>query len=388
MKQFPKGFFWGAATSSYQVEGGIENNDWAEAARLGRVPVAGDACDHYNRFEEDFDIAKSLGHNAHRFSIEWSRIEPEEGKFDEKEIEHYRKVVRALRARGMEPFVTLWHFTNPLWFSESGGWARADAARLFARYTARIAQALGDDVTFFITLNEPLIWLGEHALVLGARPKAWHNPLLFLRLFLNFVSAHKKAYATLKEVSPQSRVGVGHHVFNFESRGWAGKILASSATLFDERLFLWLTKGTHDFLGLQYYLPIIFGETKEEKEGALRSDIGWEIRPRGMYYRIRELMRYQIPIYITENGIADSHDRYREQFITDTLDAIRQALEEGADVRGYLHWSLLDNYEWWRGYDMRFGLVAVDYEQNQKRTVRPSARAYAEIIKKHREESP
>jgi len=184
--KFPDGFFWGSATASYQVEGGIDpvveipnattessqnpkdnrnfhygvENDWSEAAREGKVPAAGRACDSYNRYEEDFDIAKSLDQNAHRFSIEWARIEPEEGKFDEKEIGHYRKVLDALRARGLEPFVTLWHWTLPLWVRDLGGWENKKTVEYFSRYAAKIVEALGSEVKFWITLNETNVYTG------------------------------------------------------------------------------------------------------------------------------------------------------------------------------------------------------------------------------------
>src|SRR3990167_1120515 len=161
MREFPEGFYWGAATASYQVEGGIENCDWAQAAREGKVPPCGRAADHYHRYEADFDIAESLGHNCHRISVEWARIEPEEGKFDEKEIEHYLAVIAALRARHIKPFVTLWHFTLPLWFSESGGWERKDAPEIFARYCGYVARKLGNDCRHFATINEPNVFVSQ-----------------------------------------------------------------------------------------------------------------------------------------------------------------------------------------------------------------------------------
>ena len=157
-KTFPEGFYWGAATASYQVEGGIENTDWAEAARQGRVPECGPACDHYNRYEADFDLAKELGHTAHRLSVEWARIEPVSGEFDEGEIAHYRLVLQALHARGLKPYITIWHFTQPLWFSESGSFERADAPAIFARYAAHVVEQLGDLCTEFSTMNEPNVF--------------------------------------------------------------------------------------------------------------------------------------------------------------------------------------------------------------------------------------
>lgn len=168
-KKFPLNFYWGAATASYQVEGNIENTDWSQAARDGKVPPAGLLADSYNRYKEDFDIAKKLGHNAHRFSVEWARIEPEEGKFDEKEIVHYREVLEALRQRDIEPFITLWHFTLPLWFSERGGFERDDAPELFARYCAYVVEHLGDLCTNFSTINEPNVF-GSNGWLRGSWP--------------------------------------------------------------------------------------------------------------------------------------------------------------------------------------------------------------------------
>ena len=157
-KVFPKDFYWGSATASYQVEGGIENNDWAKAARDGRVPVCGLACDHYHRYEDDFAIAKSLGHNAHRLSVEWSRIEPEEGKFDSEAIKHYRQVLESLNKQGLKTFVTIWHFTLPLWFSQSGGFERSNSPEVFARYAAYVVKELGDLCEHFSTMNEPNVF--------------------------------------------------------------------------------------------------------------------------------------------------------------------------------------------------------------------------------------
>ena len=221
-KQFPAGFFWGAATASYQVEGGIENCDWAQAAREGKVPPCGAACDHYRRYNEDFDIAKSLGHNAHRFSVEWARIEPEEGKFNEAEIEHYREVLRALRARNLEPFITLWHFTLPLWFSETGGFERKDAPEIFARYCAFVVDCFGDLCTRYSTINEPVVyaglgWLkgnwppfkqfkmvGKHELTYSgdrtlSRPHVSFGVLFtYFKVINNLAKAHNKAYEAIK----------------------------------------------------------------------------------------------------------------------------------------------------------------------------------------------
>ena len=213
---FPKGFLWGAASASYQVEGGIENNDWAQAAREGKVPVCGKATDHYNRYEADFDIAKSLGHNAHRLSIEWSRIEPEESRFNEDEIEHYRKVLRSLRSRGLEPFVTLWHFTLPLWFSNKGGFQNPNAPEIFARYCEYVISKLGNEANFWMTINEPLVW-ASIGYVAGKWPPFKKNIFSFHFVTNKLINAHKLAYHKIKKINPNLSVGIAKHNIFFDS---------------------------------------------------------------------------------------------------------------------------------------------------------------------------
>lgn len=376
MKKFPEGFLWGAATSSFQVEGGIENNDWAEAARRGMVPPVGIAADHYHRYEEDFDIAKSLNHNAHRFSVEWARIEPEEGKFDEKEIEHYQKVVSALKDRGLEPFVTLWHFSMPLWFSMSGNFRRKDGPAIFARYAAKIATVL-PEVKFFITINEPEVWLGEVGKYVGAVPPLWRNPFATFALYQGLVAAHREAYKAMKRASPNAQVGVAKPNFSVAGTDPFGSIVATLVRLFWNRFFLNMIQRHQDFIGIQYYQRLFLWN----RPNIQTSDIGWQIIPEGIYDPLMEAARYGIPIYITENGIADTKDQYRESFIRKSLEAVHRAIEDGAPVKGYLHWSLLDNYEFKRAYSMQFGLVHIDREHDLARVVRESAKAYATIIK-------
>lgn len=377
MKKFPEGFLWGAATSSFQVEGGIENNDWAEAARQGKVPPVGIAADHYHRYEEDFDIAKSLGHNAHRFSVEWSRIEPEEGKFDQAELEHYQRVISALRARGLEPFVTLWHFSLPVWFLKSGNFKRKDAPAIFARYAGRVAEALGADARFFITMNEPLVWLGEQGEAVGAIPLPQQDPFTYLFVWDQLVRAHKAAYAAIHKVAPAAQVGIAKHSFSFKDTNPIGSIVAVAARWFWNRRFLDMIRHHQDFIGIQYYQRLFFWN----KPNVPKSDIGWQIIPEGIYDPLMEARRYGVPVYVTENGIADAKDQYRESFIKSSLEAVHRAILDGAPVKGYLHWSLLDNYEFKKAYSMQFGLVHIDREHDLARVIRPSARAYATICK-------
>lgn len=380
IRLFPKGFLWGASTASYQVEGGIENNDWAEAAREGRVPPCGRACDHYNRFEQDFDLAVNLGHNAHRFSIEWARIEPHEGVFDEKEIEHYRQVLRALKARGLEPIVTLHHWTEPLWFTHSGGFLRKDSAAIFARYCARVVRALGGDARLWITLNEPEV-ITSNAYLRGKWPPFKKSPIVYLRMLRALMDAHSAAYAAMKEVRGTIRIGIATHQIDFDpAHNPFHRGVARFLTWFWNHRFIERTIGAHDFIGLNHYFHHPLG--KRVRKDAPRSDMQWEVHPQSLYRVIMGLRSYKLPIYITENGLADEKDVLRERYILGHVGAVHDAIRDGADVRGYLHWSLMDNYEWAEGFWPRFGLIAIDYN-TLTRSIRPSARVYEDICRKN-----
>lgn len=374
--KFPFGFYLGAATSAYQVEGGVKN-DWSDA---GEKFDAGKACDHYNRFEEDFDIAKSLGHNAHRFSIEWSRIEPEQGKFNEKEIEHYRKVIKALKNRGIEPFVTLWHWSLPLWLRDKGGVSSREFSKYFALYAEKIAQELGADVKFWITINEPEIY-STNSYLKGIWPPQKKNLICYLRVFKNLIKAHKKSYAVIKKIQPSAQIGIAKNNIYFdagEKKFCSLKILADWWWNF---YFLNKIKNYQDFIGLNHYFHNRIKNGKfNQNENLKISDMGWELYPKAIYHVLKDLKKYNKPVYITENGLADAQDKNREWFIKESLKNVVKAINEGVDVRGYLYWSLLDNFEWDKGFWPRFGLVEVDY-RTMERKIRPSALEYAKICR-------
>ena len=214
--QFPTGFLWGSATSSYQIEGGIMNNDWAQAAKSEKVPAAGKATDSYNRYEEDFDIAKSLSQNSHRFSIEWARIEPEEGKFNDQAIEHYREVLRALRNRGLEPFVTLWHFTLPVWFSKKGGFENHKSPEIFARYCEYVVRQLGDSATFWVTINEPMIY-AWNGYIKSDWPPFKFNPFGYVKVLKNLIRVHVMSHNVIKGINPELQIGIAKNNMDFSS---------------------------------------------------------------------------------------------------------------------------------------------------------------------------
>lgn len=401
MKQFPKDFFWGAATASYQVEGGIYNTDWAIAAEEGRVPVCADACDHYHRYESDFDIAQSLGHTAHRFSIEWARIEPTEGKFDAEAILHYRAVLQALQDRGITPYVTLWHFTLPQWFAENGGFEREDSAALFARYATFVVHQLGDLCTHFATMNEPNVY-ATHGWLYGAWPPfkrgkvplyvlskpdgtseklgippSFRHILQYFAVVKNLVRAHGMAYVNIKRIQPTVSVGVVKHVHVFAaSDTWYYQLAARVANYFQSIKFLDEIQPVCDEIGLNYYRYTQFGDTKNY----LKTDMDWNAHPDGVYDALVLLKKYNKPIYVAEAGLADADDDMRAAYIEQQVKAVWRAIKHGVDVRGHFYWSLLDNYEWALGFDKQFGLVAVD-RKTQKRTIRASAYVYKKIIK-------
>ena len=397
---FPHGFLWGSATASYQVEGGIENNDWARAGREGKVPPCGRACDHYNRYEEDFDIAKNLGHNCHRISIEWSRIEPEEGVFDEKEIAHYQKVLQALRARNLKPFITLWHFTLPEWFADKGGFEHKDAPEIFARYCAYVTQKLGNECRHFSTMNEPLvfasngwrrgswppfkIWpgLGFLSSVPGHRDvpgseKSFRNIFRYFRVVRQLARAHNKAYTAMKAVAFGVEISVVHQVILFHANKNPFNILLAKILNWHwTHSFMRRVYRSSDSIGVNYYLHKKFGDTKTYD----KTDMGWDVYPEGLCDALLMLKRYNLPLWVSEAGVADAGDRIRADYIKRLVACMHTAIVRGADVRGYMYWSLLDNYEWAHGFEKRFGLVAIDYD-TLTRTIRPSAKVYEEICR-------
>ncbi len=409
--KFPEGFLWGAATSAHQVEGG-NRNDWTEwekknAERLAdeaetkwqarktgqpssKFPemneaqnyISGKACDHYNRYEEDFDIAKSLNLNAFRISIEWSRIEPEEGKFDEQEIEHYRQVLEAIRTRGMEPFVTLWHWTLPLWLSDIGGISNKKFPFYFERFSKKVAKEYHGVVNYWLTMSEPTALIGMGYLS-GIWPPQKKNPLLALQVFKNLGRAHNAASKVIHQISSSAQVGfvnILNYFDPFKKKSYLDKLSVIVADYFSNKKFFNLTKN-NDFLAVDYYFHHRLGFPAKKSHARKNiTDMGWEIYPEGIYHVLKDLKKYNLPIYITENGLADADDKKREKFIRDHLCWVYKAISEGADVRGYFYWSLLDNFEWDKGFWPRFGLVEMDYK-TMGRKIRPSAREYAKICK-------
>jgi len=361
-KKFPRKFLWGSATSAYQVEGGNKNSDWEHwKERAGR------ASDHYNRFEEDFDIAKSLHQNAHRFSVEWARIEPEKGRFDDKEIEHYRAVLKALKERKIKPLITLHHFTNPVWVAERGGWGNSDTISYFESYVRFVVTQLSGLCDFWITINEPTVYVYE-GYIRGLWPPGIKDPVKAYLVARNLLKAHQGSYKIIHKIQPEAKVGIAYATSNLKSP------VPFDPLNYLKKLFI---KGAkwQDFIGINYY------STRGMTRNLPKSDMGWAVYPYGLYENLMSIKEeFDLPIYITENGIADADDDQRADFIADHLAATLYALNDRVDVRGYFYWSLLDNFEWAHGFGPRFGLIEIDYK-TFKRKIRPSAQVYARIAK-------
>jgi len=382
--KFPSGFLWGSAVAAYQVEGGIENCDWSRDYPAGR------ACDYYNRYEQYFDMAKGLNQNIHRFSLEWSRIEPEEGKFNREAIEHYRIMLLVLKARGIKSMVTIWHWTNPVWFAKKGGWESSKSVELYEKFIKFIIPELDDLVDFWITLNEPDLYL-DLAYGKGKFPPYKKSVLSECKAFINFIRAHKKAYKTLHNSCGNSKVGI---VFNYvytnskNANSFVENAAVKLRQYIDDWLPLYLIGGYADYLGINYYFhdaieftPYSFPFFRINNDNKKVSDIGWEIYPEGIYHVLKNVgKRFKVPLYITENGIADKKDANRKKFIRDHLYWTHKAISEGVDVKGYLHWSLLDNFEWIYGFTPKFGLIKLDFNTFDAK-IRPSAYEYAKICK-------
>lgn len=381
--KFPEGFLWGSAISSYQAEGGIENSDWSKDYPAGK------ACDYYHQYEKYFDLAKNLNQNIHRFSLEWSRVEPEEGKFDKAAVEHYKKMLLALRQRNIKSMVTIWHWTNPIWFAEKGGWENSKSSEYFARFVKFIVPELDNLVDYWATLNEPGTPL-SHSYLLGIHPPYKKSILSFIRVYRNFIKAHNAAYKIIHNFNQKAKVGIVYNAAYVKPKH-RGSIVEGVGVkawgYIRNHMFLNDVKNNLDYLGLNYYFPDnieftpfkfpFIGMNNYFKEA---TDMGWEIFPEGIYHALKDLKRYNVPIYITENGIADAADSKRAKFIINHLKWMHKAISEGADVRGYFYWSLLDNFEWTYGFGKRFGLIEMDFDTLEAK-IRPSARKYAEICK-------
>jgi len=413
--RFPSNFLWGTATSSHQVEGDNTNNDWwAWEQTPGHIKGgdrSGRACDWWQRAEEDLDRAAEMGQNAHRLSLEWSRIEPREGEWNPQALARYRQIIAHLRAKGMEPLVTLHHFTNPLWLVEKGGWETEAVVPLFERYVTHVVEELGDLVTWWCTINEPNVYVFQ-GYADGVWPPGKQDMGLAFRVLRNMLLAHGAAYQAIHRQQPEAMVGVAHAVRGFDPANPHSPLDRLAARLphylFNELVAMAITRGvlafplarwqkvpalvgSLDYFGINYYTRdrVRFALTcpgdlfmrRFHTPGAEMSDGGYgEIYPEGLYRFLKWAAKYGKPVVVTENGLPDADDDQRPRFLLTHLAAVHRALQEGVPVRGYFHWSLVDNFEWAEGWSLRFGLIALDVE-TQERRLRRSGELYAEICR-------
>lgn len=384
--KFPAHFMWGTATAAYQIEGNNSNTDWwyweNNKKRGQKYPLesSGLACDSYNRYEEDFDLCKKLNNNAVRISVEWARIEPSEGKFDYREIAHYKKVLSAAKDRGLKTFVTLHHFTNPFWFYKKGGWTNIRSPHYFARYAKECAKEFGALADVYLTINEPQVY-ALMSYTVGKWPPNKSNLFSSLIVQLNLISAHNEAYKKIKSAGKYT-VGLVKQIVWYETfeqkplfwDSWYAKIIYWLNCDF----FLKFINKNLDVIGLNYYFTNQIKGLRSTHPKGMVSNLNWWINPDGLKNVLLHLKKYNLPIYITENGLADSQDRLREMFIKNMLTATYEAMQKGAQVKGYFHWSLIDNFEWHEGYWPKFGLVAID-RKTLERKPRKSFYYYSKI---------
>lgn len=391
--KFPENFLWGAAVNSYQVEGENSNTDWWQWEQAGKTAdKSGVACDYYHRFKSDHESLQELGVNTFRLSVEWGRVQPEEGIFDEKEFAHYREVLQDLKDRNIKIQITLWWWVSPLWFAQKYGFHHEKSVELFEKYAEKVVDELGDLIDIYQVFNEPMVPLGQGYLT-GEFPPAIKNPIKFLSALNNVAKAHKKVYVMIKKKYPESQVGISYLYNRYESDGlgFLEKIVDRIARWYRIDLLGNKIRGYQDYFGIDYYRvarmkfdlknSAYFGFRVEEDK---KNIMGWVANPEGMYKVVKEAWKkYHIPIRIIENGTpthAGLDDMQRVAFLKENLKYLHQAISEGVDVRSYNHWSLMDNFEWLSGFGPRFGLMEVDYSTLQRKP-RKSFHEYAKICK-------
>jgi beta-glucosidase len=385
---FPNGFLWGAASASHQIEGGNWNNDWWAFEHQPGTPCkepSGDACDSYHRFGEDIALVRDLGLGAYRFSIEWSRIEPEDGEFSRAALDYYRRVLATCHEHNVQPVVTFHHFSTPRWMAALGGWENEQIVDRFGRYCERAVAHLGDFIAIGCTINEPNI-VSLMGYMLGAFPPGRSDRAAYAVVNDNLKSAHRRAYDVLKSGPGDFPVGSCVAMGDW----WApvgAEAMLEKARYRHEGQHLEILKGD-DFVGVQAYSRTRLnpeGRAVGPEEGVeVVPSMSYEFWPNALNVAIRHAAEVaQTPIYVTENGLGHHDDTRRIAYVQGALEGLGSCLADGIDVRGYFYWSLLDNFEWALGYGPQFGLAAVDRE-TFARTPKPSAAWLAQIARTNR----
>jgi beta-glucosidase len=379
---FPSEFSWGTSTSAYQIEGGNTNADWwryERAEGTHAVEACGDACDSWNRYEEDLDILASLGLNSFRLSVEWARIEPERGVFSDEALEHYRRVLEGCHARGIVPVVTLHHFTLPLWVADEGGFESADIVALMANYARKVAESLGDLIGVACTINEPNI-VAIMGYLIGLFPPQVTSWERYVHVNETLRACHVVMRDALKEGPGTYPVGMPLSMHEWEALPGFEERLNSFREEMEDKYLLSLQGD--DYVGVQCYTKFIIGPdgVVANPDGEL-TDMGYLFWPQCVDYTVRRAIELaKIPVIVTENGIGTSDDKQRVRYLEEALRGVRQLLDDGLDVRGYFQWSLLDNFEWTFGYRPKFGIVEVD-RTTFERTLKPSAQWFAQATR-------
>ena len=372
---FPSGFLWGAGTAAHQVEGGNDRNDWWTwelDPNSHCVEVSGDACDHWNRYPADLDLLAQLGLRAYRFSIEWSRVEPREGDFSVAALDHYREVCEAARERGIVPVVTFHHFTTPAWLTAIGGWCEPSTAVRFGRFCEAVAGHLAGSFDLACTINEPNV-LASFGYEVGVFPPGERDPVRRDLAIAVLIDAHRQAVAAIRRAAPQVRIGMTLAMHEYAAEPGAEAIVAELRRT-GEDVFLAATAGD-DFVGVQNYTRLHVGQQGIQgvPRGQRTNQVGFEFRPEALAVTVRRAADVTgLPVLVTENGICTEDDSERIEYTGRALRGLEGCIAEGVEVLGYLHWSLLDSFEWVLGYWPKYGLVEVD-RSLQARSPRPSA---------------
>ncbi len=411
---FPPDFRWGVATAAHQVEGNNTNNQWwaweQQEGHIQQGHTSGLACNWWQNVEEDFDYAAAMGLNALRLSVEWSRIEVEPGRIDTAALDRYREMLKGLRERGIEPMVTLHHFSNPIWLMEQGGWTQTNTITYFTRYIDQVVRALGEYTHLWCTINEPNVFTYQGYLSGEFPPGKQDSRAGFLAL-RNMLKAHAAAYRLIHRLQEDAQVGLAHNLRWFDParpRNLLDRLVAKVQDLGFNQTTLkavwngwwvppvgfglaWQLRHTLDWIGLNYYTrdlvifdrqakQTFFGRALHAPEAELLDGGYGELYPEGLSRAIKRLSTMNLPIYITENGIPDDDDDQRPKAILLHLHQMWRALQQNYPVKGYYHWTFTDNFEWAEGWTLRFGLIELDPE-TQERMPRPSADLYAAVAK-------
>ena len=421
---FPNSFAWGTATAAHQVEGNNTNNNWYDwehqldennQPRIHNGDKSILAADHWNRYPDDIKLMKDLGVNHYRFSIEWSKIEPQNGDYNVESIQHYRDLCDSLIKNNITPVVTLHHFTHPTWFEKLGAFEKKENIDHFIEYSEYAFNNLKDLVPIWCTINEPSVFVSQ-GYFNGIFPPGKKDPVLAATVLENLLFAHTKTYKHLKSLNggDKAQIGLVKNIFQFDPlRRWHILDWAFSKVLnnvFTHSTLDYFKKGystfslpgmvkkhmenndavgAMDFIGLNYYSrmhvkgqvnltePFVF----EKRAKDIQTDMDYALYPEGFYEALHTISTLKKPIYVTENGVADQGNNIREMFIKRYLYALHKGLQDGLDIRGYFYWTLMDNFEWAEGYKMKFGLYKVDFE-TQERTLRESSNLFAKMVKK------